>query len=188
VSMPPEILATELPGVLEIRTKAFGDARGFFTEAYNQAAWAEAGFQQNFVQDNLSCSSRGTLRGLHYQIRPHAMGKLVRALRGSMFDVAVDLRRGSPTFGGWIGRLLRGDTHNWLYVPPGFAHGFIALEDDTLLYYKCTASYCPEAERTLRYDDPRITIEWPIEATVLADKDRAAPGLDEAEFNFVYEA
>jgi len=184
--MPIGIRKTELEGVLEIATGVARDERGFFSEAYSSGVWRDAGFDEEFLQDNISLSVKGTLRGLHYQLEPHAMGKLVRVLRGSAFDVGVDLRRGSPTFGRWVGRTLTADDGVALYFPGSFAHGFVALEEETLVYYKCTALHTPEAERAIRFDDPAIGIEWPVEATKVSDKDAAAPLLDEAEHNFLY--
>jgi len=185
--MPLEITETEMPGVLEVRVKVFEDDRGFFTETFNKDTWAEKGFAPEWVQDNLSKSCKGTLRGMHYQIEPQPMGKLVRAVQGSVFDVAVDLREGSPTFGKWIGRELSGENHLWLWVPVGFAHGFVALEDDTLVYYKCTGTHCPDTERALNYKDPDVGIEWPIEPTVVTEKDANAPMLGDADYNFKFE-
>lgn len=184
--MPIELHQTEVPGVLEVQTKEFSDARGFFSELYNQEVWREAGFDPAFVQDNLSLSCKGTLRGMHYQLEPHGMGKLVRAITGAVFDVAVDLRRGSPTFGRWVGRELRGGQARWFWIPAGFAHGFVVLEDDTRVYYKCTGTHHPESERAIRYDDPDVGIAWPITPTVVSDKDAAAPSFAEAEYNFTY--
>jgi dTDP-4-dehydrorhamnose 3,5-epimerase len=181
------IKPTEIPDILEFDCPRFGDDRGFFMEVYKQAAAQALGFNETFVQDNMSCSARGTMRGLHYQIEPHAQGKLVHVVRGRAFDVAVDIRRGSPTFGQWVGRELSGDTGLALWVPPGFAHGFLALEDDTLLLYKCTAHYAPEAERAIHYACPELAIAWPEKATAVSEKDEAAPNLPDAECNFAYE-
>jgi dTDP-4-dehydrorhamnose 3,5-epimerase len=187
-TMPFAIRNTELPDILEIESPVHGDPRGFFTEIYNAGRWTEAGFpERRFVQDNLSCSARGTLRGLHYQIDPHGQDKLVRCLRGKVYDVAVDIRRGSPHFGRWVGRTLTGDNGAALWVPSGFAHGFLVLEDDSLVLYKCTACYAPQAERSILWNDPAIGIVWPEQATSLSAKDAAAPTLAGADFNFVYQ-
>jgi dTDP-4-dehydrorhamnose 3,5-epimerase len=186
--MPVDITETEIPGVLEVRPKIFSDDRGFFTETYNRDTWEANGFVADWQQDNLSKSRKGTLRGMHYQLNPHAMGKLVRVLSGRIFDVGVDLRRGSPTFGKWVGRELRGDDPLCLWIPAGFAHGFVALEDDTLVHYKCTATHHPETERSLHYADPAVGIAWPMEPLVITGKDAAAPTLDAAEYNFEYNA
>ena len=148
--------------------------------------WEEAGFLETFVQDNLSKSSRGTLRGMHYQLDPHGMGKLVRCVQGAVVDVAVDLRAGSPTYSKWVGRELSGSNHLSLWVPVGFAHGFVALEDDTLVHYKCTGMHEPDAERAVSYKDPTIAIEWPLEPSVITQKDEDAPLLADAEANFIF--
>lgn len=182
--VPIDIQHTELEGVLEICPKIFSDARGFFTETYNRDTWVAKGFIEEFVQDNLSLSKKGTLRGMHYQINPRGMGKLVRAVQGAVYDVAVDLRKDSPTFGKWLGRELSSENHLMLWVPVGFAHGFVALEDNTLVYYKCTGTHSPEHERAVAYNDPEIGIQWPIEPTIVTDKDAQAPTLSDADFNF----
>lgn len=186
MNQPVVMTPTEIPDVLVVETRVFGDSRGFFTESYSERNWEEAGLSCNFVQDNLSLSCQGTLRGLHYQIDPHAMGKLVRAYTGSLFDVAMDLRVGSPTFGKWVGRTLSAENMLSMWIPAGFAHGFLALEDDTMFAYKCTGYYAPEAERTIRYNDPEIGIDWPFEPSELSAKDLEAPALADAEFNFTY--
>jgi dTDP-4-dehydrorhamnose 3,5-epimerase len=184
--MPVTISETEIAGVLVVETRAVSDDRGFFAETYSKPMFARAGLEPTFVQDNLSASRKGTVRGLHYQIEPHGMGKLVRAIRGSVFDVAVDLRRGSPTFGKWVGRTLTAENRLALWVPSGFAHGFVALEEDTLVFYKCTAIHTPEAERAIVYNDPAIGIQWPLQPSIVSPKDAAAPPLANAEYNFEY--
>lgn len=186
--MPVEIAKTEMEGVLEVRVKVFGDERGFFTETHSSATWAEKGFTTSFEQDCLSLSCKGTLRGMHYQLDPHGMGKLVRVLTGAVFDVAVDLRKGSPTFGTWIGRELRAEDPMALWIPVGFAHGFVALEDKTLVYYKCSSTHNMDAERALSYKDPEVGIDWPLKPNVITAKDEAAPFLEDADYNFIYEA
>jgi dTDP-4-dehydrorhamnose 3,5-epimerase len=150
--------------------------------------FAAAGLRETFVQDNLSASRKGTLRGLHYQLASGGcgMGKLVRAVRGSIFDVAVDLRRGSPSFGKWVGQTLSAENGLALWVPIGFAHGFLSLEDDAVVLYTCTSTHAPEAERSLRYSDPDVGIRWPFPPTLMSPKDEAAPLLDAAEFDFTY--
>ncbi len=178
---------TEIAGVLEIDLPRYGDDRGYFMEAYNKKVWQDAGFEAEFVQDNMSKSAAGVLRGLHYQIQPHGMGKLVRAITGRVFDVAVDLRRASPTFGQWAGRELSAENGLALWIPSGFAHGFLSLEDDTIVYYKCTYWYTPEAERSLNWQDPKVNIDWPEEPASISPKDAAAPYLNDAEYNFVYD-
>jgi dTDP-4-dehydrorhamnose 3,5-epimerase len=162
--------ATELPGVLLLETRAFRDARGSFRETWRDARYRDAGVSGPFVQDNVSISRAGVLRGLHFQ-HPHPQGKLVSVLQGAAFDVAVDVRADSPTFGRWTGRLLSADNGCQLWIPEGFAHGFLALAEDTVLLYKCTSSYHPEAERTVLWDDPVIGIDWPDAAPLLSEKD-----------------
>ena len=172
--------ATSLPGVLILEPKVFGDERGFFLESFNQRAFdAAVGHSVNFVQDNHSCSERGVLRGLHYQLPPHAQGKLVRVVRGSAFDVAVDIRRGSATFGRWFGVTLDATSQRQLWIPPGFAHGFLALEADTHFLYKTTDYHARDCERAIAWNDATIGIDWPAlgGAPLLAAKDAAAPPL-----------
>lgn len=184
--IPVTIHETDLPGVLIVECRRIDDDRGYFTECYSRKTWGDQSFSADFVQDNLSMSRKGTIRGLHYQIEPHPMGKLVRALSGSIFDVAVDLRKGSPTFGKWVGRELSRENNLAMWVPKGFAHGFLALEDESLVHYKCTEIHTPEAERAIAYNDPEIGIAWPAEPALVSPKDQAAPALREAEYNFAY--
>ncbi len=172
------VVETPLPGLILIEPKVFGDDRGFFLESYNEERYAEAGIVERFVQDNLSLSARGVLRGLHYQL-PTLQGKLVTVLDGEVFDVAVDIRRGSPQFGKWHAVHLSAANKRQLYVPPGFAHGFVVLSDTALFSYKCTAPYRPMEEGSIRWDDPDLGIAWPIDAPTLSAKDAAAPRLDE---------
>ncbi|MFA7692300.1 MAG: dTDP-4-dehydrorhamnose 3,5-epimerase [Candidatus Hydrogenedentes bacterium] len=186
MSQAPEIQETEIPGVLEIYTPAFSDERGFFSETYNQTAWEQSGFSQSFLQDNLSMSCKGALRGMHYQLNPYGMGKLIRVLTGAVYDVAVDLRKGSPTFGQWMARTLDDATPMWLWIPAGFAHGFLALQDQTRVYYKCTQRYNRESERAIRYNDPDLDILWPAAAAVISKKDSQAPLFKDAEYNFSF--
>jgi dTDP-4-dehydrorhamnose 3,5-epimerase len=179
-----KVVPTQLSGVLVIEPKVFGDERGFFFESFNQRAFDGAvGHHVDFVQDNHSRSMRGVLRGLHYQLDPHAQGKLVRVAQGSAFDVAVDMRRGSPTFGRWVGVTLDTLSQRQLWIPPGFAHGFLALEDDTHFLYKCTGYHAQDCERSIVWNDPAIGIEWPDLGVppVLAAKDAAAPLLAHAD-------
>ncbi len=182
--MPVDLIPTAIEGVLEVRTKRFNDERGFFSEAYSRKVWSEAGFNETFVQDCQSKSAKGVLRGMHYQLAPHGMGKLVRVISGKIFDVGIDLRRKSPTFGKWIGRELSAENNLALYFPPSFAHGFVALEDDSLVYYKCTSIHVPEAERAICYDDPDVGIDWPVAPMIISQKDKAAPRFQQAEYNF----
>ena len=178
------VTPTPLPGVLLLEPAVFADERGFFFESFNQRTFNDAvGHAVNFEQDNHSCSQRGVLRGLHYQLPPHAQGKLVRVVRGSAFDVAVDLRSGSATFGRWYGAVLDATNQRQLWVPSGFAHGFLALEDETHFLYKTTDHYARDCERAIVWNDPSIGIEWPAlgMAPLLANKDATAPGLSHTE-------
>ena len=168
---------TALPGLLVVEPRVFGDERGFFLERYHAGRYAEAGVDATFVQDNHSRSRQGTLRGLHFQ-RRRPQGKLVEVARGRIWDVAVDLRAGSPTFGQWAGVELSDETHRQLWVPAGFAHGFYVLSDVADVLYKCTDVYRPDDEGGIRWDDPDVGVDWPIEgAPLLSDKDRALPTL-----------
>jgi dTDP-4-dehydrorhamnose 3,5-epimerase len=168
------VIATAIPGVLIIEPKVFGDDRGFLMETWNAAGFAAAGLDLAFVQDNHSRSQKGVLRGLHFQ-NPGPQGKLVRVANGAVFDVAVDLRQSSPTFGQWVGVELSAANKRMFWVPEGFAHGFLTLEPDTDFLYKCTAPYAPQSEHTLAWDDPAVGIEWPLGGTepVLSAKDAA---------------
>ncbi len=176
-------IPTEIPDVLLIEPQVFPDARGFFMETYHARRLAELGIAGQFVQDNHSRSQRGTLRGLHYQIR-HAQGKLLRVVNGEIFDVAVDLRRRSPTFGRWAGAILSADNKRQLWVPPGFAHGFYTLSETADLIYKVTDYYAPEWERTLAWNDPQIDVVWPLidgQPPILSTKDAQGRLLAQAE-------
>ena len=170
---------TALPGVLLIEPRVFSDDRGFFLETFQAERYAQAGLPSTFAQDNWSRSSRGTLRGLHFQ-EPRAQGKLVQVTRGTVFDVAVDVRRGSPTFGKWIGVELSGEAPRQMWIPPGFAHGFCVTSESADFWYKCTTPYAPEAECAIRWDDPAIGIAWPVAQPLLSAKDAAAPMLADA--------
>ncbi len=175
-------LATPIEGVLLIEPKVFGDARGFFLETWREDAFAAAGINQAFVQDNHSRSAKGVLRGLHYQL-PNPQGKLVRVTAGAVFDVVVDMRAGSPTFGRWYGAELSEDNHRMLWAPPGMAHGFLTLSESVDFVYKCTAYYAPADEKAVRWDDPDIAIDWPLSAgqsPTVSAKDAAAPLLGQA--------
>ena len=174
-----------LPELIELVPHRSADERGFFSEVWNEARFAEAGITATFVQDNVSVSKKGVVRGLHFQTPPSAQAKLVRVSRGAVFDVGVDIRRTSPTFGSWAGVVLSAERWNQLYVPEGFAHGFVTLEDDTEVSYKVSAPYSPEHERSIRFDDPAIGIEWPIEGLpFLSAKDASAPFLSEIATGF----
>ena len=172
------VVETSLPSVLIVEPDVFGDERGFFMETWNARRYEEAGLPGRFVQDNLSYSARGVLRGLHYQ-NPQPQGKLVSVLRGEVFDVAVDIRVGSPTFGEWTGVTLSAENKRQFYVPPDFAHGFLVTGEDALFLYKCTDYYAPEAEGIVLWNDPEIGIEWPTDAPTLSERDGKAPPLRE---------
>jgi dTDP-4-dehydrorhamnose 3,5-epimerase len=179
-----QITPTALPEVLIVEPKVFGDARGFFTESWNEARFNEAtGNTLRFVQDNHSRSARGVLRGLHYQLHPHAQGKLVRCVAGAVFDVAVDMRKSSANFGKWVGVELTAENQKQLWIPPGFAHGFVVVSETADFLYKTTDYYAPQAEGCVRWDDPAIGIQWPALGLtpVLADKDAKAPLLANAK-------
>lgn len=173
-----KVTPTAIPGVLILEPRVFGDERGFLLESFNQRAFNEAtGLDVQFVQDNHSRSAKGVLRGLHYQVPPHEQGKLVRVVRGSVFDVAVDIRRDSPTFGKWVGVELSEDNHRQLWIPPGLAHGFLVTSESADSLYKMTDYYAPAAERVLRWDDPEVGIAWPLNGLLptMAERDRQAP-------------
>jgi dTDP-4-dehydrorhamnose 3,5-epimerase len=178
-----KVIATEIPEVLIIEPRVFGDARGFFFESWNAKAFADAGLPMQFVQDNHSMSSGGTLRGLHYQLR-QTQGKLVRVTAGEVFDVAVDARRSSPTFGKWVGVTLSAENRRMLWVPPGFAHGFYVTSERAEFLYKCTDLYDPGSERTIAWDDPQLGVAWPLVSGVaptLSAKDAQGRRLAETE-------
>ncbi|WPO45515.1 dTDP-4-dehydrorhamnose 3,5-epimerase [Pseudomonas sp. S1Bt23] len=177
-----KVLATELPGVLIIEPKVFGDERGFFYESFNAKAFEEAtGVRTQFVQDNHSRSQKGVLRGLHYQIE-NTQGKLVRVVAGEVLDVTVDIRRSSPHFGKWVGVRLSADNHRQLWVPEGFAHGFVVLSEYAEFLYKTTDYYTPASERCIRWDDPTLAIDWQLTGPAqLSTKDQAGKLLSEAE-------
>jgi dTDP-4-dehydrorhamnose 3,5-epimerase len=177
--MTLKISETALPGVLLVEPRVFADDRGFFLETHQAERYAAAGIGPTFVQDNFSRSVRGTLRGLHFQ-EPKAQGKLIQVLRGTVYDVVVDVRRGSPTFARWLGVELSGDAPKQLWIPPGFAHGFCVTSDAADFHYKCTAPYAPDAERSIRWDDPAVGYTWPVAQPLLSAKDAAAPLLADA--------
>jgi dTDP-4-dehydrorhamnose 3,5-epimerase len=175
--MPFTFQNTDLPGVVLIEPKLFRDARGFVLESYKHSEFLAAGLDLRFVQENHSCSAHGVLRGLHYQRPPHAQAKLIRVVSGEVFDVAVDIREGSPTFGKWIGVSLSAANNRLLYIPAGFAHGFCVVSDQAEVVYKTTAEYAPQSEHGARWDDPALGIAWPISDVTLSDRDRRWPGL-----------
>ncbi len=164
------VTTCDIAGLLIVEPKVFGDARGFFLETWNQRRYAEAGLKADFVQDNVSFSRRGILRGLHFQ-NPNPQGKLLQVLQGEVFDVAVDLRQSSPTFGKWHGVGLSADNKRQFYIPPGFAHGFLVLSETALFHYKCTEFYAPSAELAIRWDDPDIGIAWPLTEPLISERD-----------------
>jgi dTDP-4-dehydrorhamnose 3,5-epimerase len=177
-----KITPTELPEVLILEPRVFRDARGFFMESYNARAFnASVGYEVQFVQDNQSRSSRGVLRGLHYQLPPHSQGKLVRVTNGSVFDVAVDIRQSSPRFGEWVGVELTAENQRQLWIPPGFAHGFLVISDSADLLYKTTDYYSSSAEAAIRWNDPALQVDWPLSSVspTLSDKDATAPWMSE---------
>jgi len=172
-----------IPDVILFEPKVFGDERGFFFESFSQKHFdAAVGQHYDFVQDNHSRSSKGVLRGLHYQLPPHAQGKLVRVVEGVVFDVAVDIRKSSPTFGQWVGAHLSAENHHQLWVPPGFAHGFVVLSESAQFLYKTTSYYAPASERCIAWNDPQLAVQWPgNEAPSLSAKDAVAPRFVDAE-------
>ena len=191
-----EVRETELDGVLVITPRRFGDHRGAFSQTYQSNTYAEIGVTPEFVQDNHSRSSAAnTLRGLHFQAPPHAQAKLVHCIRGAIFDVAVDIRRGSPSYGKWVGVTLTAETGAQIYVPEGFAHGFVTLQPDSEIIYKCSGYYAPECEGSVRWDDPDLAIEWPQVSgpdvadgpPVLSDKDLRAQHFADLDSPFFWE-
>ena len=178
-----EVIATSIPDVKVVVPVIHRDARGYFAETYSEERYVSAGITAKFVQDNESCSSRGVLRGLHWQAGEHAQAKLVRVVKGAVWDVAVDIRKGSPTYGRHVAVTLSGDNMKQFYIPRGFAHGFIVLEDNTLFSYKCDNLYNPEADRGMRFDDPALGIRWPEIGVplTLSEKDRKHPPLSAIE-------
>lgn len=173
-----KFIETSLPGCVVIEPQVFGDSRGFFYESYNEAKYREAGIDRRFVQSNVSRSARGVLRGLHYQW-PRPQGKLVSVLEGEVYDVAVDIRRGSPTFGQWTGVMLTAENHRHFWIPEGFAHGFCVLSEFATFSYQCTDLYDAKADGGVRWNDPAIGVDWPISSPLLSDKDGKAPLLSD---------
>ena len=184
--MPFHFHPLAIPEVVLVEPQRFGDARGFFMETYQYETFAANNISLNFVQDNHSRSAHGVLRGLHFQKDPHAQGKLLKAVVGEIFDVAVDIRRGSPTFGQWVGEILSAENGRLLYVPPGFAHGFCVLSETADIIYKTTNYYHPKIEKGIIWNDPQIGAEWPIANPLLSTRDQTQPSLSEADFNFQY--
>lgn len=184
--MPFEFKQLEIPGLVLVRPQVFGDDRGFFFELYKRSDFTRGGISGHLVQDNYSRSAQGVLRGLHYQKAPKAQGKLVMAMQGRIFDVAVDIRKGSPFYGKWMGVELSAENRSMLYVPPGFAHGFQVLSDTADVMYKCTDEYSPAEDRGILWNDPDINISWPLKDPVLSGKDKIHPILRAADNDFNY--
>lgn len=180
--MPFSFDTTDIPDLILITPKVFPDGRGYFMESWKRSDFYEAGIREDFVQDNHSYSSRGILRGLHYQTPPHSQGKLVRVITGSVWDVAVDIRRDSEHYGKWYGVELNPENRRMLYIPPGFAHGFFTLSNDTHFLYKCTNEYAPASDTGIRWDDKDLSIRWPLtenEVPAVSDKDKQLPAFNE---------
>ncbi|MDD3012229.1 MAG: dTDP-4-dehydrorhamnose 3,5-epimerase [Candidatus Gastranaerophilales bacterium] len=184
--MPFEFKKTEIPEVLIITPRVFDDERGFFLESYKLSEFINNGINEKFVQDNHSKSTIGVLRGLHYQKDPKAQGKLIRCINGKIFDVAVDIRKNSPTFGKWVGEILSSENKKMLYIPAGFAHGFLVLSEVAELFYKSTEEYSPENDRGIKWNDPEINIDWGTKNPVISEKDKNLPFLKNADINFNY--
>lgn len=180
-----KVLKTELEGVLVIEPDFFPDSRGFFFESYNKKKYEDAGMNFDFVQDNISKSNKGTIRGLHYQVGENSQGKLCQVLTGSVMDVAVDIRTGSPTYGKYFGVELTGQNHKQIWIPPGFAHGFSVLEDNTIFSYKCTAFYSKADDRAILFNDPDLEIDWKTENPIVSEKDLKAKRFKEIDSDFV---
>ena len=170
-----EVIKTEIEGLLIIKPKVFEDSRGYFYESYNKERLREAGIDHEFVQDNQSLSSKGVLRGLHFQNPPYEQGKLIRVITGSVLDVAVDIRKNSPTYGRWLSAELSAVNKLMFWIPPGFAHGFATLEDNTVFFYKCTNVYNKQSEGSIRWNDPDLNIDWKTKSPILSEKDKISP-------------
>ena len=181
-----EVLKTELEGLLIIKPKVFGDERGYFFESYNEDIYHKAGIDLLFVQDNISKSKKGTIRGLHYQVGDKAQGKLCKVIYGKVLDVAVDIRFGSPTFGKYFSSELSEENHTQLWIPPGFAHGFSVLSDEAIFSYKCTELYSKENERAILFNDPSLNINWKVETPIVSEKDLKAQLLKDIHKDFIY--
>jgi len=184
--MPFTFKKLDIPDVILIETRSFPDDRGYFIESFKESIFTSNGIATNFVQDNFSHSVKGVLRGLHYQKNPKAQAKLVVTLRGEIFDVTVDIRKNSPTYGKWIGEILSEQNHKLLYIPDGFAHGFCVLSEEADVLYKVNNEYSPEHEKGIIWNDPDIDITWPIDKPILHEKDQQLPFLKDADNDFVY--
>ena len=182
------IIKTEFPGLVIIEPKVFGDDRGYFFESYNEAVMAEAGIKNLFRQDNQSFSKYGVIRGLHFQLNPYSQTKLIRVVEGTIYDVVVDLRKGSPTYGKWCAVELSAENKRQLYIPPGFAHGFSVLSEQTTILYKCDNLYNPQCEGGILYNDPTLNIDWKVDPAkaIVSEKDKNLPTLERLETNFVF--
>ncbi len=176
--MPFQFERTSIEGLILVKPKVFNDGRGFFVEEYKKSDFTKAGINIDFTQDNHSKSSRGVLRGLHFQKEPYAQAKLVRCIKGKVWDVAVDLRAGSATFGKWLGFELSEENFNMLFIPDGFAHGFLTLSQEAEIFYKCSKEYSPQYDSGVRYDDPTLNISWPLKEVIISDKDKKLPFLE----------
>ncbi|MCP2518983.1 dTDP-4-dehydrorhamnose 3,5-epimerase [Candidatus Aminicenantes bacterium AC-335-K20] len=185
--MPFKFKRLKIPDIVLIEPVIFEDERGYFLESYKYSEFKNNGIRENFVQDNQSFSKKNVLRGLHYQIHPMAQAKLIRCVKGRIFDVAVDIRKGSPYYRKWIGIILSEENQNILYIPAGFAHGFCVLSEYAIVFYKTSNEYSPQYERGIIWNDPEIKIEWPVKNPILSDKDKDYPTLNKAENNFKYE-
>jgi dTDP-4-dehydrorhamnose 3,5-epimerase len=181
-----EIIKTQIPGLLIVKPQVFEDDRGYFFESYNREKFVDAGITENFVQDNESKSQKGVLRGLHFQSPPFAQGKLVRVMKGSVLDVAVDIRKGSPTYGRWESIVLSEENKFMYWVPAGMAHGFLTLENNTVFFYKCTNNYNKNSEGSIRWDDPDLNINWGISDPILSGKDKVSPLFKDFESQFLF--
>ncbi len=181
-----EVIKTEIEGLLIIKPKVFGDERGYFFESYNEQSYKLAGIDFNFVQDNISKSKKGTIRGLHYQIGDKAQGKLCKVIYGKVLDVAVDIRFGSPTFGKYFSSELSEENHTQLWIPLGFAHGFSVLSDEAIFAYKCTAAYSKEHERAIIFNDHDLNINWKVDNPIVSEKDLKAPSFKDISKDFIY--
>ena len=181
-----EVIKTELEGLIIIKPKVFADERGYFFESYNEDAYRKAGINHIFLQDNISKSKKGTIRGLHYQVVDKTQGKLCKVIYGKVLDVAVDIRFGSPTFGKYFSSELSEENHTQLWIPPGFAHGFSVLSDEAIFSYKCTALYSKEHERAILFNDSSLNINWKVENPIVSEKDLKAPILKNIQKDFIY--
>ena len=185
-SMPFTFKRLSIPDVIFIEPKSFSDDRGFFFESFKESDFFSNGIDKKFVQDNFSHSVNGVIRGLHFQKAPKAQAKLVTVLKGKIFDVAVDIRKNSPTYGKWVSEILSGDTHNLLYVPEGFAHGFCVISDEADVLYKVSNEYSQEHERSIIWNDPKLDIQWPIKKPIISNKDNKLSLLENLDNDFVY--